>query len=341
VTLVRAVDPPARALGIGPRGWIDLLAPAAEIAKTIAPTEFVPRGLRHNVPAVTAAILYGDEIGLGPLASVNGIHVIEGRVFVAAEAQRALVLAAGHSIWPVELGTTRCAWAGRRAGADEVTTVVWSLDDARRANLAGKPNYRAYPRQMLSARASAELVRAIFADVVNGIGAIEEYDDDVPGVDADGAGIAPARPRSTRRRRGTAAAVTDSTAAGSEARPAGSLPPLPPLPGESLGGTDERDAAGTGANVGPELLTAGQLRRIQQLMRERGIGSRSERLELAVEIIGRTISSSKELTTVEADRVIGYLEHADDGPADEPPEPVDDAQPDDDERGPEPLGLDV
>jgi hypothetical protein len=316
VTLARIVDPPARADRGSARGWIDLLAPAAEVAKTIAPTEFVPKALRHNVPAVTAAILYGDEVGLGPLASVNEIHVIEGRIFVAAEAQRALVLAAGHAIWPDELGTTRATWCGRRTGSEQVTRVTWTLDDARRANLAGKPNWRSYPRQMLSARASAELVRAMFADVVHGLGALEEFDS-IDG-DADRGASPPARPRATRRRRPVVAAAAEPETRDVEAPLAAPL--LPPLPGE----TDEPDEPAV------ELLTAGQLRRLQQLMRDHGIGTRSERLALAVEIIGRTISTSKELTTVEADRVISYLEKLD--------EPPDEPQPPDE---PEQRGLDV
>jgi hypothetical protein len=324
VTLARIVDPPARVERGSARGWIDLLAPAAEVAKTIAPTEFVPRALRHNVPAVTAAILYGDEVGLGPLASVNEIHVIEGRIFVGAEAQRALVLAAGHEIWPDELGTSRATWCGRRRGSEQVTRVTWTLDDARRANLVGKPNWRSYPRPMLSARASAELVRAVFADVVHGLGALEEYDGDTFDGGADRGGNAPARPRATRRRRPAVAAAAEPETRDVEAPLAAPL--LPPLPGETQA-DDEQPAA-------PELLTAGQLRRLQQLMRERGIGSRSDRLMLAVEIIGRTISTSKELTTVEADRVISYLEQLDEPPAEREyvlptrdPEPADDDEP--------------
>lgn len=330
MTLTRLVDPPARVVDSA-RGWIDLLAPAAEVAKTIAPTEFVPRAMRHNVPAVTAAILYGDEVGLGPLASVNEIHVIEGRIFVGAEAQRALVLAAGHEIWPDELGTTRATWCGRRRGSEQVTRVTWSLDDARRANLVNKPNWRSYPRQMLSARASAELVRAVFADVVHGIGALEEYDGHIDG-GAERAGETPARPRATRRRRAEVAAAAETRDV-QKAPLAG--PMLPPLPGE----IDAPDAPAAQTDE-PETLTAGQLRRIQQLMRGRGIGSRTERLTLACEIIGRTISTSKELTPGEADRVISYLEKLDEPPDDrEYQYPTTDPETDDDEPEPEQGAL--
>jgi hypothetical protein len=268
------------------------------------------------VPTITAAILYGDSLGLDPLVAVNVIHVIERRVFVTAEAQRALVLRDGHAIWPAELTTTACAWSGRRRGSDEVTTVRWTLDDARRAKLDGKPNWRAYPRAMLSARASADLVRYIFADVVLGIGAIEEYAGEATdlGVVAEPAGNPPARPRATRRRRGGAAAVAaERPSAGTEARPVEPLP-LPPLPGES---EPERAVVEEPGGV-VELLTAGQLRRIQQLFRERGIATQAERRAVEVEIVGHDLRSTKELTTAEGDRVITYLEWLG-TPDDEPP----------------------
>lgn len=274
-----------------PRAWIDLLAPAAELARTIAPTEFVPRAYRNNPPAIAAAVLYGDEIGLGPLVAVNEIHVIDGRVFVSAEAQRALVLAAGHELWLETSTTSRVTWRGRRAGSDHVGESTWTLDDAERARISGKPNWKAYPRQMLSARASAELCRAMFADVLGGIGALEEFDD----LEATHeSAAAPPAPR-TRRRRGTVAAAATAPEPG----PA-TVPALPPLPGETY--TERADVLPT-----VEPLEDRQRRRLQSLARSRGL-DRADRMTLGSEIVGRTLSSWNELTRGEAQTVIERLE---------------------------------
>jgi hypothetical protein len=81
-----------------PREWIALVPAAAELAKSVANTDFVPRGMRNNPAAITAAILYGDEIGLGPMQSLAKIAVIDGRPTLAAETQRGLVLQAGHKM---------------------------------------------------------------------------------------------------------------------------------------------------------------------------------------------------------------------------------------------------
>ena len=57
----------------GARSWIALMEPAVELAKAVANTEFVPKSLRGNPAAITAAILYGDEVGLGPMQSLARI----------------------------------------------------------------------------------------------------------------------------------------------------------------------------------------------------------------------------------------------------------------------------
>ena len=90
----------------------DWLLDPAEIAQRIGGTDFVPKALRNNPAAITAALLYGLEVGLGRMQSLAKIAVIDGRPSLAAEAQRALILAAGHEIWPEEATITRCVMAG-------------------------------------------------------------------------------------------------------------------------------------------------------------------------------------------------------------------------------------
>jgi hypothetical protein len=282
------------------------MAPAVELAKAIAATEFVPRSFRNNPPAIAAAILYGDEVGLGPMQSLALIAVIDGRPFMAAEAQRGLVLAAGHDLWVEHWTATRCTWCGRRANRDEITRVEWTMDDARRAGISGKQNWRAYPRQMLSARASADLVRAVFADVVRGIGAIEEHDDEV---DAEQRGVTPERADTKRRRRRAVAAVPDDRV--SIVAPEAGLPPLPDendapaAPVEPVSST-RRDDPDDPPPVA--MSTRSQRDRMHGLMRRRGIDDRHDRLRLTTAVVGRVVTSSTELTAAEADVLLDYLE---------------------------------
>lgn len=157
--------------------WTDVLIHVGHLAERIADTDFVPKGMRRNAPAVAAAILHGREVGFGPMTALAQTHVIEGRVSISAEAMRALVLQHGHHIRIGEMSGGSCTIAGRRAGDDHWVTVTWTLEDARRAGLATKNVWKSYPRQMLLARATTELLRAVFPDVIHGLMSTEELDE--------------------------------------------------------------------------------------------------------------------------------------------------------------------
>ena len=217
----------------GSRQWVELMQPAIELAKAVAGTDFVPKAMRNNPAQITAAILYGDEVGLGPMQSLARISVIDGRPSLAAEAQRALILAAGHELWIEESTITRCTVAGRRRDSDQTSRVTWTSDDAKRAELDGKPNWRSYPRQMLLARASAELARAVFADAIGGLAATEELDEATRPTARGRAFTTPTgRNASPRRRPRVAAGPAPPRRRPSSAPPAPTEPELPPLPGE-------------------------------------------------------------------------------------------------------------
>jgi len=212
------------------RPWLALLEPAARLADAIARTDFVPSALRGNTAAITAAVLYGDEVGLPPMQSLAKVHVIEGRPALAAEAQRALILAAGHEVWLENSSSTSVTWAGRRKGSDQVTRIEWTMDDARRAGLDRRPNYAKYPRAMLSARASADLARAVFPDVIGGLMALEELEDVVPGEDGpELPGQTPAK-KTTRAKRSRKSPAAASSAARAVDVPDATLPALPGAP---------------------------------------------------------------------------------------------------------------
>lgn len=148
---------------------VSIIAPAADLAQRIAKTEFVPNSLRNRPEAVLASMLAGHEIGVGPMQSLAKIHIVEGRPALAAELMRALVVSRGHEIWPEEYTSSRVTLCGRRSNTENVSKVTWTLDDAKRAGLAGKQNWQKYPRAMLLARATGELCRLMFADILGGI----------------------------------------------------------------------------------------------------------------------------------------------------------------------------
>jgi hypothetical protein len=274
------------------RRWVELMRPAAELANAVAGTDFVPTQIRNNPGAIAAAILYGDEIGLGPMNSLAKIAVVNGRPTLAAEAMRSLVLQAGHDLWIEESTISKVTVAGRRRDSQQTSKVTWTLDDAKRAGLAGKPNWRAYPRQMLLARASAELARLIFADAIGGLTATEEIEADLEATDA--ADVAE-KPKGQRRKRDTTTLTASTRATPKEEEAAPPLPPLPDEPGYSAGEPEP-------------LASEQQKRRMFALFRERGMQDRGERLAWASDLLGRELKSSNELTVSEASRLMEALE---------------------------------
>jgi hypothetical protein len=173
---------------------LDLLPTYMELASRIANTEFVPTPLRRRPEAVLAALLSGAERGLGPMESLRSVHVIEGKPTLSAEAMRALVLAAGHEIEIVESTAAKATVVGRRAGSDSTSPpFTWTLDRARRARLANKDNWTKYPEAMLLARASTDLCRAVFPDVIAGLASTEEWTDEISPEPATTTRRAPAR----------------------------------------------------------------------------------------------------------------------------------------------------
>lgn len=143
-------------------------------AQKIANTPFVPSAFRGKPEAVFAAILYGEELGIGPMQSLNSIHVIEGKPGMSPELMRGLVARAGHRIDVKEASAERVTLWGKRADNESEATVSWTMDDARLAGLAGRGAWKTYPRAMLLARATSELCRMIFADVVAGLSYTQE-----------------------------------------------------------------------------------------------------------------------------------------------------------------------
>lgn len=218
------------------------LAPAAwQLAHRVSGTDFVPTAMRNKPEAVLACILAGHEAGISPMQALAKIHVIEGRPAMSAELMRALVLRHGHELWIEEQSSTRVVVGGKRGGGTRETKVTWTLDDAKRAGLDQRQNWKKYPRAMLMARATAELCRAVFPDVLAGIShTIEELTDgDVIDVDYGPPEVVEAttggkQPPRGRAMKANAAAIAGATIAPSEpdTAPAPAAPILPPLPGE-------------------------------------------------------------------------------------------------------------
>jgi hypothetical protein len=161
-----------------------------KVAQRICRTAFVPVAFRGKPEETFAAILWGAQYGWGAIRSVNSVHVIQGQPTLKPEAMRALIRAGGHRIRAEEYTNEAVTLVGQRVDTGETETVRWTIEDAQGAELDEKENWRHYPRAMLLARATAELARLLFADVIAGSSYTrDELDPDANVVDVEPADL--------------------------------------------------------------------------------------------------------------------------------------------------------
>lgn len=157
----------------------DLMASAFtwKTLHAISETEFVPKTLRGKPEAILASVLYGRELGMGPMESLRVIDMIDGKPTPSAEWMVSKVFDAGHVIFAEEQTDKACTATGvRYRDGEEVARMsfTFTIEMAKRANLTGKSNWKNYPEAMLYWRATAQLCRQFFPDVLRGLSHLPE-----------------------------------------------------------------------------------------------------------------------------------------------------------------------
>lgn len=195
---VRAVALPAVSGPPSPAEWDAMKQQASMIARSgLAPKQV-------NTPEKVLVIaMKGRELAIPPMQALSHIHIVEGKPTMSAELMAALVRRAGHKLRIVESTPETCTVEGVRSDdPDHPQQVTWTMEDAKRAGVASKTNWKNYPTAMLLARAISALCRFLFADVLMGasytpeeLGA--EVNEDGEVLDANGTGVQESETRST------------------------------------------------------------------------------------------------------------------------------------------------
>jgi hypothetical protein len=153
-----------------------------EFAKMAARSSLVPRDYLGKPENILLAIQMGSEIGLAPMQSLQNIAVISGRPAVFGDAMLGLCRQSPTCKDVIERFegegkelTAVCI--AKRVGAEPIER-RFSIDDAERANLLGKPGpWQQYPKRMLQMRARGFALRDAFPDVLRGMISTEEAQD--------------------------------------------------------------------------------------------------------------------------------------------------------------------
>jgi hypothetical protein len=113
-------------------------------------------------------VLAGQELGIGPIAAMTGINVIKGRVTLSANLMGAVIKRSGRYDYRVrKLTDTECQIDFIDKG-EVIGTSTFTIEDARRAGLAGGDNWKRFPRNMLFARALSNGAKWYAPDVFGG-----------------------------------------------------------------------------------------------------------------------------------------------------------------------------
>lgn len=148
---------------------------------------FFKSGFYPNVKSVQGAMVViqtGLELGLTPAKAMNQINIINGRPALSAQCMNGLMQARGIKVSTIKNDNTECIVSGTRNGVTE--EVSYKMEDAKKAGLDGKDNWKKYPRRMLFARAISELANKIAPDVIMGLYTQEEVEDfDEPKIGPD------------------------------------------------------------------------------------------------------------------------------------------------------------
>lgn len=141
----------------------------AKAVETLARGRLLPQGMTPEQAVVACA--KGAELGIPPMQAIGTIPVINGRPTLEAKLMLALAYRRLPSFdYRVEKWTREgCTLVGRRSPAHSETRVTFDSDDAKAASLLGKGPWKAHPKAMFFARASAMLVRAVAPDVFAGL----------------------------------------------------------------------------------------------------------------------------------------------------------------------------
>jgi hypothetical protein len=117
-------------------------------------------------------ILAGAELDFGPVASMNGIYILNGRTTLSAQLVAAAIQRSGRYRYRVVEHTAESCTldffeleAGKR---EKIGTSSFSMADAHAAGLDTTANWKKWPRNMLWARALTNGARWFCPDVFSG-----------------------------------------------------------------------------------------------------------------------------------------------------------------------------
>lgn len=138
-----------------------------DLAKAVADSGYF--GDSRKTQQAVVKILAGQELGIGPIQSMMGLFIVEGRVTVSASLASALLVRAGKYRYRVRKHTHEVCAIEFFEGEESLGTSEFTIEDAKRATLVKeRSNWVKWPKNMLFARALTNGIRWYAPDALAG-----------------------------------------------------------------------------------------------------------------------------------------------------------------------------
>lgn len=143
------------------------MSDAKHLADALCDTDLVPATYRGKPGNGAAAILYGSELGLNPIQSLQNIFVVHGQPAIYARTAVALLKRHGVKFHTIE--SSPQSVTVRAVRGDETEESTWDIKRATTAEYTKNRKYQTNPQEMLWAKAAMEVSRKIAPDILLGI----------------------------------------------------------------------------------------------------------------------------------------------------------------------------
>lgn len=160
---------------------------AQTLSEVFIKSGFFKRGVT-DVNQATVKILAGIEIGVPAIAAMRGIDIVDGQITMRAHLMAGLIKNSGYYDYRVTYSDSqRCEimFEAKRDGQwRDLGTVIFTMEDAKRAGLTSKKPWQQYPAAMLYNRCMSNGAKmhcpAIFLGPVYLPGEIGDSSDEQP-----------------------------------------------------------------------------------------------------------------------------------------------------------------
>lgn len=134
----------------------------------------------ENIDQAVTLMLVAQSEGLHPAMAARDYHIIQGRPSMKADTMLARFQQSGGKVEWTDYGDEKVAGKFSHPQSPVPVLISWTMEMAKRIGLAGKDNWKKYPRAMLRARCISEGVRTTYPAIAAGVYTPEEIHDFAP-----------------------------------------------------------------------------------------------------------------------------------------------------------------